>query len=174
MSRILVIGCPGAGKSTLARRIADRLGLPLVHLDREFWQTGWIESAEDAWQARVEELASAPGWVIEGDYLRTIEPRMRRATHVVWLDFARWRCVGRIARRIFRYYGRTRPDMTPGCPERLDWPFLAYIWGYRTGGRPDVLALLRSLRADQRRIVLGSPRAVRAFESGLPGTLGLA
>jgi adenylate kinase family enzyme len=174
MARILVIGCPGAGKSTLARRIAESLALPLVHLDREFWLPGWAEPSREIWQSTVEELASRPAWVMDGDFPSTMEVRLRRATHVIWLDFALWRCVARVLRRIARHYGRVRPDMAPGCAERLDWPFLKYVWDYKRDCRPTVAAFAAALRPDQTRILLRSPAAVRRFEEGLPATLGLA
>ena len=58
MQRVMVIGSPGAGKSTFARAIAERLGLPLIHLDAEYWQAGWVEPPADEWRGRVVELVA--------------------------------------------------------------------------------------------------------------------
>ena len=50
MERVLILGSPGAGKSTFARRLAERSGLPLIHLDKHFWRPGWVEPAPEEWQ----------------------------------------------------------------------------------------------------------------------------
>jgi|GEM_PF-6982669 len=79
MQRVLIVGPSGAGKSWLAKRIAARTGLPVVHLDREFWQPGWVETAKPVWRARVKELAAGERWIMDGDYGGTLALRMERA-----------------------------------------------------------------------------------------------
>ena len=79
MQRVMIIGCSGSGKSTLARTLVARTGLPLIHLDREFWSAGWIAMEEAAWLRRVEELISAPRWIMDGNYGGTLAARVRAA-----------------------------------------------------------------------------------------------
>ena len=126
MQRVLVIGSPGAGKSTLAQELARRTGLPLVHLDQEYWQPGWVEMDELQWRSKVERLVAGPSWIIDGNYGGSLGVRLARADTVIDLEFPAWRCVGRILRRVVRSHGRVRSDMAPGCPEQLDWEFLVY------------------------------------------------
>src|SRR3954447_26454226 len=71
MQRILVLGCSGAGKSTLARRIASRLGLPVVHLDREYWRPGWCATPADEFDTVVDRLVAPARWVMDGNFKRT-------------------------------------------------------------------------------------------------------
>ena len=59
MRRVLVIGCSGAGKTTFSRRLADLTGLPLVHLDKEFWQQGWIMMPRAEWRRKLTEIGRA-------------------------------------------------------------------------------------------------------------------
>ena len=102
MQRILVIGSPGAGKSTLARRLADTLGLPLIHLDREYFGPGWTLPDRDAWRVRVTELIARPSWVMDGNYASTFDIRVPRATTIIWLDAPRWLCLLRVTRRVLQ------------------------------------------------------------------------
>lgn len=168
MRRVLVIGSGGAGKSTLAAELAARLGLPLVHLDAQFWNPGWRETPKDEWQARVRELAAAPAWVMDGNYGGTFDVRMAACDTVIFLDLPRVQCLTRAVRRWLRYRGGTRPDMAPGCPEQFSWEFAAWIWSYPSQRRPDVLRRLGGMRADQRAIILRSSREVSAFVRALP------
>jgi adenylate kinase family enzyme len=66
--RVLIIGCSGAGKSTFAAKLARETKLPLIHLDREFWHAGWVETPRSEWRARVTELVADESWIMEGNY----------------------------------------------------------------------------------------------------------
>lgn len=165
--RILVIGCSGAGKSTLARAIADRYGLPVVHLDRHYWRPGWVAPDEAEWLADVARLIQEPAWVMDGNYSRTMPQRLAIADAVVHLDLPRWLCLLRVLRRIALGYGRSRPDVAPGCPERLDWAFFKWVWNYPRRTRPKTCALLRAFPRPV--IGLESAAAVRSWrERGMP------
>ncbi len=128
MQRVLVIGSPGAGKSTFARQLEARTGLPLIHLDREYWRPGWVESPRDEWRARVEQLVAGRRWIIDGNYGGSLAARLSRADTVVLLDLPWWTCVARLIRRSLRNRGRRRPDMAEGCVERLDAEYLRFLW----------------------------------------------
>lgn len=142
--RWLVVGGSGAGKSTFSTALAERLGLPLLHLDQEYWRPGWVEPAKPEWRARVAELVAADRWVMDGNYSSTFDLRMPRAQAVVLLDIPTWKCLFSVYGRAFRYRGRTRPDLPEGCPETLpDLQFLHWILTYRRRSRWKVLEAVR-------------------------------
>ena len=142
MERVLVIGSPGAGKSTLATAIAERTGLPLIHLDRHHWRAGWVEADKAEWEPQVAALIAGESWVIDGNYGGTLAARLARADTAIWLDFPVWLCLARVFRRAVQYRGRTRPDMAEGCPEQLNWEFLVYTARFPWTGRKRILAKL--------------------------------
>ena len=133
MQRVLIIGSPGAGKSTLSHAVAARTGLPLYHMDRIHWLAGWVERDRDEGLAEVKQVLAQKRWIIDGNYGSSLPLRIERADTVVWLDYPTWRCLGRALKRWWRHRGQTRPDMTEGCPERLDMEFFLYILMFRSG-----------------------------------------
>ena len=172
MQRILVIGSSGTGKSTLARQMGPKLGLPVIHLDQEYWQPGWVATEPVAWEARVEHLVARDAWVMDGNYSGSFAIRVPRADAIVWLDLPRRIYFPRAVWRIVQSYGRVRPDLAPGCPEKIDLEFLfKWVWTYPTRSRPRTLSLIESLRGRIPVVVLQTPRQVRAFVDGLPATL---
>jgi adenylate kinase family enzyme len=132
MCRVMVVGCAGAGKTTFARRLAEKLELPAIHLDFHFWQPGWLPPDRQAWREQVVALAARPEWVMDGNYSNTYDIRMPRADSLVWLDYPRVVCMRRVLMRTIEGYGRTRRDLPDNCPERLDLAFLRYVWEFVT------------------------------------------
>lgn len=163
MKRVLILGNAGSGKSTLARRIGASAGLPVIHLDQEYWQPGWQTPEPDVFAARVAELAARPRWVMDGNYGSTLAPRLARADTVIFLDAPTWTCLRRVLRRHVRGWGRVRADMAPGCPERLDWAFLAYVWRFRRERQDGLLKTLRDDGAASKLIVLRGASAAAAY-----------
>jgi adenylate kinase family enzyme len=140
MRRVMVVGCPGAGKSTFARRLGGQLGLPVIHLDFHYWRPGWKLPELAAWRENVAALVAPPEWVIDGNYSNTFDLRMPRADSLVWLDYPRAVCMRRVLKRIIKSYGHTRPDLPPGCPEKFDLEFLRYVWDFPRAHRPRIPA----------------------------------
>ncbi len=131
MERIILIGCPGSGKTTLSGKLADKLGLPLIHLDVLHWRDGWQTIPKDEFdKLQMAELIK-PHWIIDGNYNRTIPLRLQYCDTVIWLDYPRITCMLGVLRRYFQNRGKSRPDMGGNCPERLDLEFLRFVWGFR-------------------------------------------
>jgi adenylate kinase family enzyme len=164
--RVLVIGCGGSGKSTVARALSRKLGLPLVGVDLEYWRPGWVEPSPEEWEARVRELCAADEWVIDGNYGGTMELRLAHADAAIFLDLRTVSCVAGVLRRYFRWRGRTRPDLPEGCPESIDAKFLRYVLGYRRTRRAGVLERLARFDGDV--VVLTSRRAARRYIETAP------
>ena len=164
--RWLVIGSGGAGKSTLAREMGEVLRLPVVHLDREFWNPGWVETPKEQWAKRVAELSAEPEWIMDGNYGGTMDHRMDRADAVVLLDLHPLQCLSGVLRRRLASMRRPRPDLPADCPDQVDAEFIHWVMTYRLRARGQALARVK--RASH--VVfyhLKSRREVRKFLGGL-------
>jgi len=166
MERILIIGCGGAGKSTLARLLGEKLELPVVHLDRLFWHPGWVESSKEEIDARIIEELEKPRWIIDGNYSRTLAMRMEKCDTVIYLDFSRTACLWGVVKRVVTNYGKVRPDMGEGCPERFDLNFVKWIWGFNEKNRQKYYRMLNEAEGVET-VVLKNRRMVRRFLESL-------
>jgi adenylate kinase family enzyme len=151
MQRVLVMGSSGSGKSTFARRLSEIAGIPFVSLDALYWKPGWVPSDNTEFGQRVAEVVRQPQWVIDGNYTSSGAGELRReiSDTVIWFDLPRRNCMLGIMRRIAGSYGKVRPEMAEGCPERIDFEFFRYVWTYRQRQRPKLLVYFQGLRADQ-------------------------
>jgi adenylate kinase family enzyme len=140
--RIIIIGCCGAGKSTLAIHMAEITGIPLIHLDKEYYKPLWEKPAPEEWERKMRELVSAPKWILDGNYYNTMETRLIAADTVIFLDIDRFTCIHRIIKRILLPSGHQRKDMASGCRERLDIDLISYVWNFNTNMRPRIYKLL--------------------------------
>ena len=144
------MGSPGSGKSTFARRLSQVTGIPVVSLDALFWKPGWKPSEAAEFEARVAEAVRGPRWIIDGDYIWWAgDVRRDVADAVIWFDLPRRACMVGIISRIATSYGRVRPEMAEGCPERINAEFFRYVWTYRRERRPKLQQYLGELRSDQ-------------------------
>jgi adenylate kinase family enzyme len=98
------VGNAGSGKSTLGRRIADRLGIPFEELDGHFHQPGWTPRSPDEFLEVVDEITGADAWVVDGNYRAVVldGPVWERADTVVWLDLPRRTVMAQVVRRTVR------------------------------------------------------------------------
>jgi adenylate kinase family enzyme len=140
--RILIVGCGGAGKSTLARALGQALGLPVVHLDRLWWLPGWQNRTPEEFDLLLQAELAKDAWIIDGNYLRTFAMRLARAEFCIFLDFDVETCLAGMRTRVAEYAGRTRPDMSEGCPERYDPDFEIWVREFNTEVRPAMLETL--------------------------------
>ncbi len=101
MQRVAIIGSCGAGKTTLAKSLGERLDLPVIHLDAHYWQPGWQATDADEWQKIQQKLVKGDRWIIDGNYGSTMDIRLTAADTIVWLDFSRYLCLWRVFKRSF-------------------------------------------------------------------------
>ncbi|HEY3313453.1 MAG TPA: hypothetical protein VGK00_17575 [Anaerolineales bacterium] len=139
--RIIVIGVTGAGKSTLAERLARQFNLVFVELDALHWLPGWQELPDDQFRACVEQATLAPGWVVAGNYSAARDITWPRAEAVIWLDYPLWTVFWRLWRRTWRRWW-TRELLWGSNYENL-WPQFKlwapqeslFGWLFKTYGR---------------------------------------
>lgn len=162
MERILIIGCSGSGKSTLARALGEKLKLPVVHLDQLWWRQGWENVTREEFDSKLAAELAKPRWIIDGNYNRTMEMRIARCDTILYLDFNRWTCLWGMVQRVAGNYGKVRPDMSPGCPERFDPEFVRWIWNFNKANRVRNYTLLAQAK-HAKSLVLKNRRDVKAF-----------
>ncbi len=131
--RIIVTGLAGSGKSTFSLALAATTGLPVIHLDLQFWKPGWVEPSETEWREKQRDVLTGDAWIADGNYRETLDLRLERADTVVVLDTPWWRCAGRAFLRGFRMPG----ELPEGCEYsawlrlRDEWRLAVRIWRRR-------------------------------------------
>ncbi len=161
MKRIAIIGSSGSGKSTLARQLGILLALPVIHLDTLFWQPGWIETPRDRWNVIQDQLIQQETWIMDGNYRSSLDIRLAAADTIIFLDFPMMLCLYRALKRRFQYAGKSRPDMNKGCPERIDWRHLKWIWNYPRDGRVSAIEKIQKYSEGRQVIILRSPKQTK-------------
>lgn len=166
MKRILILGCCGAGKSTFARSLNDITGLGIIHLDQEYWNPGWIETPKDIWEEKVAELVQQDSWIMDGNYSGSLDIRLPRTDTIIYLDRSTWTCLSRVIQRIWKYKGRSRPDMIEGCKERFDWEFIHYVAVFNIVSKKRILHKLKKINNNQNLHILKNAPQIQKFLEG--------
>ena len=169
MERIIIIGCGGAGKSTLARKLGEMLDIPVVNLDKLFWKPGWVETSREEFDALLAQELAKDRWIMDGNFNRTMPERIKRCDTIIYLDFSRFACLMGVLKRIITTYGKVRPDMGEGCPERIDLDFLKWVWNFNKNKRESYYKLLNEVE-NVETIVLKNRSAVKLFLKSLKQT----
>jgi len=139
MRRVAIIGCGGAGKTTLAFELGRRLDLPVVHIDALNWR-GRRSAPVEGWPELHASLVAQERWIIEGMKPGVLHERLARADTVVFLDLPRRTCLrGVVARRI-RFRRRPRPET--GRPDRVSRHYVRWVWRFGRAVRPGVVSAL--------------------------------
>lgn len=157
--RVLVLGSSGSGKTYLSARLGELLHIEVLHLDAYFWRPGWVSTAEHEWRGIVSQLTRKSSWIMDGTYENTLDLRLPEADTVVVIEQSRWICLWGVLKRRLFFDGPGRTDAPAG--QRIDLPFLRYIWEYPSATRPLVHRLIQQYGPDKRLIVLTGAREVR-------------
>ena len=137
MRKIIVIGCPGSGKSTFSRSLAAKTGIPLCHLDMLYWNADKTTVERCAFRERLAGVIDKDEWIIDGNYASTMEERMLACDTVFFLDYPTGICLDGIEER----RGKARSDM-PWIETEKDTEFIEYIKSFNEQQRPSIFAML--------------------------------
>ncbi|MHA1942850.1 MAG: AAA family ATPase [Candidatus Thorarchaeota archaeon] len=170
--RIVILGPSGSGKSTVCKRIGRILGIPAIHLDMHFWNPNWVETPKNEWHDKVRKLVTSETWVMDGNYTSTLKMRTDVADTIIFLDMTRRLSYFRVLVRYLKNRGKTRPDVTEGCPEKIDMEFLRWIWTYPRMRKPAILRFLEKLRANKNVYFLHNQKEIEEFLDALRNRYG--
>lgn len=163
MKRVMIIGSGGSGKSTLARKLGEITRLPVYHLDSLNWKPSWVPTPNDQWDELQKELVKEKEWIIDGNYGRTIDIRMSEADTIIFFDLPRFITIYRIIKRRIQYHRKTRPDLNEGCPERLSFDFIKWIWNFKKDKRPGIIKKLETYSKTKNIIILKTRSEVKTL-----------
>ncbi|MBM3886873.1 hypothetical protein FJ364_02980 [Candidatus Dependentiae bacterium] len=124
----MIVGLPGAGKSTFSAKLAKQLQLPLYHIDRYYWKPNWQKHQPHEWKAIHQKLIEQPAWIIEGCAIKSsfIE-RFAVADLVIYFKLPRWLCLWRMIKRRFSSRDLSLQDRPANCSEGLPWRLIKYM-----------------------------------------------
>ena len=160
MKRVIVIGCPGSGKSTVSRALHNKTGIPLYHLDMMYWNADKTTVEKSVFFERLSAVLKKDEWIIDGNYGSTMELRMAACDTVIFLDYPLDVCLDGIKER----RGKPRSDM-PWIEIEEDAEFIEFIKNYNEQQKPKVLELLEKY-SDKNIVILKSREQADAFLNG--------
>lgn len=157
MNKVIVIGCPGSGKSLFSRVLHGKVGIPLYHLDLMYWQADRTTVDKSVFLAGLRAIIETESWIIDGNYGSTMEMRLAACDTVFFLDYPPEVCLSGVEER----RGKPRPDM-PWVETEPDEEFISFIKNYHTDSRPKVMELFEKY-SDKNIIIFKSRAEADAF-----------
>ena len=161
MKKVIVIGCPGSGKSTFARALSEATGLPLYYLDAIWHKPDRTHISREAFDERLSEILSLDRWIIDGNYSRTVETRISACDTVVLFDLPTEVCIEGATSRL----GKGRYDM-PWIDTELDPRLKNEIEEFPYKNLPDIYALIDKYKAGKKVVIFKSREETDEFLSG--------
>ena len=158
MKKVLVIGSPGAGKSTFARKLRDKTGLSLYYLDMLWHKPDRTTVSKEEFDSQLEKLLQQDRWILDGNFQRTLEIRLKVCDTVFLLDFPLEVCLSGVENRI----GQVREDM-PWVEEEFDPEFKQWIEDFPQTHLPQIYELLNQYRNRKNIVIFRSRREAEIY-----------
>lgn len=158
MQKVIIIGSPGAGKSTFARCLQDATGLPLYYLDMIWHNPDRTTVSRDEFDRKLEKIMERDRWMLDGNYLRTLEMRFRECDTVFFLDYPLEVCIAGARARI----GKKREDL-PWIETEFDEEFRQWILDFSKDQRPEIQALIQKYKGQKNIITFHSRAEAEEF-----------
>lgn len=156
-NKIAVIGSPGGGKSYFSKKLSRLTGIPVYHMDNIFWKPDRTNISRDELTRAIEDIMKRDKWIIDGNYISTIEQRIKGAETIFYLDFSTEQCIEGIKSRV----GKQRDDI-PWTEETLDEEFYDFVVRFRDEIKPEIESLLQKY-ADKKVVRFSSRDEMRQY-----------
>jgi len=127
--KIMIFGRPGSGKSTFSLALHKVTNLPLHHLDKHFYESHWVERDRDEFLNIQRSIVEKDAWIIDGNNIKSLEMRYAKADLVLYFNYPRWICYGRIIKRLWDKNIEI-DDRAPACKEIIHFKLLRYMWSF--------------------------------------------
>lgn len=151
MTKVIIIGCPGSGKTTFAKKLCDVTKLPLFHLDAIWHKADRTYITREEFDARLADILALDSWIIDGNYSRTVKCRMAACDTVILFDLPTEVCLDGAVSRI----GKKRSDM-PWIDTSLDPRLKAEIEEFSNKNLTTIYQLIDQYREGKRIVVFHS------------------
>lgn len=163
MKKVIVIGCPGAGKSTFARKLRDKTGLSLYYLDMLFHNSDGTSVERKAFDKGLTEILEKDSWIIDGNYNRTMEMRLKKCDTAFLLDYPVELCLESAKSRI-----REKREDFPYVEQEFDEEFKKWISDFPKNNLPEIYSLLEKYKDKVNIVIFKSREEANAFlEKGI-------
>jgi adenylate kinase family enzyme len=162
MKKVIVIGCPGSGKTTFAEKLRDKTGLELFYLDAIWHKPDRTHVSREQYDTRLAEILAKESWIIDGNYSRTIEPRLAACDTVFLFDLPVEVCLQGATDRL----GKERYDL-PWIDTELDPTFVQEILNFPTQNLPAIYALIDKYQNGKTVVIFKSREQANAFIEGV-------
>ena len=159
--KILVIGCPGSGKSTLSDKLSKMLNLNLVHLDKIFWKPNWLNVTAKEFDEKLAIELKKDSWIIDGNYKRTLNTRISYCDLIIYLDLDSQTCLNSYYNRVKTKEISIKGYISEGCIEEIDEEFVNYIKDFNANHQKELYELVRASNKDY--IIFHSRKEVENF-----------
>ena len=163
MKKIVIVGCAGCGKSTLAKLLGSNLNLPVFHLDTIYWKANWQQEDEKIFLEKQLKMLERDSWIIDGNYRDTLDLRLKDCDTIIFLDYPRRTAIYGIYKRYFQYRNKERDTIAKGCPEKIDRSFFKWVWNFRKNARPIIVDKINEYKKDKEVLIFKKRKHLKKY-----------